>query len=372
MDAGTPVWQDAPWQEPPALQGEHVADVCVVGLGGSGLSCIEELLSLGQRVIGLDAGMVAGGAAGRNGGFLLAGTAAFYHDSVRTIGRERARAVYLRTLDQVERIASACPQAVRQVGSLRIFSSDEEAADGDAQYTAMRADRLPVERYDGPEGQGLRFPLDAAFQPLTRCHLLAEQVQAAGAQLFAHSRATSIAPGLVETPEGRVRCRTVIVAVDGALDRLLPQVRGKVWSVRLQMLATEPTDEIRLPYPVYRRWGYDYWQQLADGRIALGGFRDRDDGAADAAVQAHPTVVVQQALEDMLRTQIGVSAPVSHRWAALVGYTRDHVPFVGEVLPGVWALGGYSGTGNVIGALCGRGVAQQVVRGTTSLLAGII
>jgi hypothetical protein len=39
---------------------------------------------------------VAGGAAGRNGGFLLAGLAAFHHDAVAAHGRARARALYAR------------------------------------------------------------------------------------------------------------------------------------------------------------------------------------------------------------------------------------------------------------------------------------
>jgi len=39
-----------------------------------------------------------------------------------------------------------------------------------------------------------------------------------------------------------------------------------------------------------------------------------------------------------------------------------------EVRQGVWAIGGYSGTGNVIGALYGRMVAQVAVTGTSELL----
>ena len=61
--------------------------------------------------------------------------------------------------------------------------------------------------------------------------------------------------------------------------------------------------------------------------------------------------------ERFLRERLEVRVPVTHRWAALVGYTADAQPFFGEVRPGVWVCGGYSGTGNVIGALCGRQAA---------------
>jgi gamma-glutamylputrescine oxidase len=55
-----------------------------------------------------------------------------------------------------------------------------------------------------------------------------------------------------------------------------------------------------------------------------------------------------------------VSAPVSHRWAASVGYTADGMPIMEEVRPNVLAIGGYNGTGNVIGAICGRAAATNI------------
>ena len=77
-----PVWDEGPTLDLPTLQGPVDADVCVVGLGGSGLAAVHELLALGRSVVGVDAGIVGGAAAGRNGGFLLAGPADFHHDAV--------------------------------------------------------------------------------------------------------------------------------------------------------------------------------------------------------------------------------------------------------------------------------------------------
>ena len=75
---------------------------------------------------------------------------------------------------------------------------------------------------------------------------------------------------------------------------------------------------------------------------------------------------MQQAIEDLVRTRLGVSAAITHRWAASVGFTPDGLPYVGEVRPGVWAAGGYCGTGNLIGALCGRALATAVLGGDPS------
>ena len=45
----------------------------------------------------------------------------------------------------------------------------------------------------------------------------------------------------VVTSRGMVRARRVIVAVDGHLEQLLPELAGRVRTARLQMLATAPT-----------------------------------------------------------------------------------------------------------------------------------
>lgn len=298
--------------------------------------------------------MVAGGAAGRNGGFLLAGMARFYHQTVSDHGRDLARRLYQATLEQISRMKTETPQAIRQVGSLRIAASAEELEDCALHLQALQADGFTAEPYEGLEGQGLLIPSDAAFNPLLRCRVLAGRAVQAGARLFEHSPALLISGQEVQTPRGRVRCQKVLVAIDGRLEQLLPELKGRVRTARLQMLATAPV-EMRYPRPVYRRWGYDYWQQLPDGRIALGGMRDVG-GEAEWTIDAEPSEVVQRNLEQLL-PKLGIQAPITHRWAASVAYTPTGLPIAEEVRPGVWAIGAYSGTGNVVGALLGREVA---------------
>jgi gamma-glutamylputrescine oxidase len=362
----TPVWAGGAWRGLPTLDGDVSADVCVVGLGGSGLTCVGELLRRGVSVVGVDAGEVAGGAAGRNGGFLLAGTYDFYHDAVARHGHHRARRIYRLTMDEIRRIAAETPEAVRITGSLRIAESDEEAEDCRHHLAALLADDFPAEWYEGAEGRGLLLPNDGSFNPLLRCRILAHRAVQAGARLYEHTPALDIRPGEVRTPGGTIRCGRVIVAVDGRLEAIFPELDGRIRTARLQMLASAPTDEVRLPRPVYARWGFEYWQQLSDGRIALGGFRDAG-GESQWTHDAEPCEPVQDRLERFLRERIGVRAPITHRWAACVSFTTTGLPVLEEVRPGVLAVGGYSGTGNVIGALCGRGAAQLAVDGASEL-----
>ena len=361
-----PVWEDGSWAGLPRLEGDFETDVCVIGLGGSGLACVGELLRLGVRVVGLDACQIAGGAAGRNGGLLLAGTAAFHHNAVRELGRERAVALYRLTLQELNRMTEETPAAVRRTGSLRVALSLEEEKDCTEQLRAMQADALPVQPYDGAEGKGLLFPEDGVFNPLLRCRLLAKKAVEEGALLFEHSPALTFSGSEVRTPQGRVLCNKVIVAVDGGLAELLPELSSKVRTARLQMLATAPTVEVSLPRPVYARYGYEYWQQLPGGSVALGGFRDvGGEGEWTSSTEVSP--LIQERLTTFLREHVKVQAPVTHRWAASVGYVEGVLPLLEQPRENVWALGGYNGTGNVMGALYGRAAAQLAVTGSSSI-----
>jgi glycine/D-amino acid oxidase-like deaminating enzyme len=163
--------------------------------------------------------------------------------------------------------------------------------------------------------------------------------------------------GSVVTEQGTVFCDSVIVAVDGRLEALFPELEGRVRTARLQMLATGPAPEVDFSRPVYWRHGYEYWQQLPDQSIALGGFRDhalQDEWTMESA----PSEFIQGLLEKFLREHLKVTAPVTHRWAASVGYTPDGLPVLEEVRPKTWAVGGYNGTGNIVGALSARAAAR--------------
>ena len=364
---GGVVWDDAePVVSYPALEGTVNSDVCVIGLGGSGLAAIAECRRRGLSVLGIDATRVGGGAAGRNGGFLLAGMAEFHHDAIARFGRARAVAAYQLTLEELDRMAAG------GVGSFRRADSPAERADCEAHLNALLADGFPAAWHEGPDGEGVFVPTDAAFQPLARCRLEAKRVVSAGAHLFEATLATAIASGRVSTGGGTIHCATVIVAVDGGLEVLVPSLVGRVRTARLQMLATEPDPRVVIPRPVYSRWGYDYWHQRGDARIVLGGCRDLfvDD---EWDVPAEPTRAVQDALERLLRDVIGSGARVSHRWAGQSAFTPDLLPVVEAVDDGVIAIGGYSGTGNIVGRLCGRAAVELAIDGrseTAAILAG--
>jgi gamma-glutamylputrescine oxidase len=356
----------------PPLEGSVRADVCVIGLGGSGLAAIRRLQKRRvTRIVGLDAGGVAAGAAGRNGGFLLAGPAHFHHRARAAWGADLARALYDETLRGIREMQRETPSCVRPTGSVRLAADAAEAEDLVAHHAALVADGFAAELRDDPRGPTLRLPDDAVFHPQERCDLLAERAWDDGAWLYGHSPVVGIEPGRVVTARGEVRCGAILVCVDGGLDRLVPELAPRVRSVRLQMLATAPVAPGLFEGAWYYRSGLDYWQQLPDGRIVLGGCRDLDADQGRASVAA-TSEAVQAGLDACLRDVLGVRAAVTARWAGLVGYTDDHLPIIEQVRPDLFVAGGYCGTGNVIGRLAGEAVADLARGGAEPEIARLV
>jgi gamma-glutamylputrescine oxidase len=112
----------------------------------------------------------------------------------------------------------------------------------------------------------------------------------------------------------------------------------------------------------YARAGYDYWQQLPDGRLVLGGKRDASFDTEETDV-VETTEAIQAALDAFLEELVGYRPSVTDRWAGIWGTTADRLPFVGRVpgRDGVWVAGGYSGHGNALGLACGDLIARALL-----------
>lgn len=378
LPGSTPFWLDEPYEPRPALEGDVEVEACVIGGGVGGLSCARRLAGHGIETLLLEAGSVAGGASGRNGGFLIAGTAAFHNDARELYGAEAARAMYARTLEAQREIfelaeALGAGDSLRRIGLLRLAVSEEEAEHVCGHARALEEDGFPgelVERGELPAALrktghvGVFTPHDGALHPARWYRLLARAAEAAGARIHENSavRAPVPAPGEgpLVTGAGSVRARHVVVAADGALPALVPEYAGRVRSRRLHMVATKPLPPA-LESMVYARWGYEYLHQRTDGRILAGGFSDVDAGASYTDSDAGSPEIWER-VERYLREDLGTEPEVTHRWAGVVGYSDDRLPYVGE-LPGrprLYVAGGYSGTGNVPGFMCGRDIADTI------------
>jgi len=375
-----PGWDDDPtvpeWTGYDSLVGEATADACVIGLGGSGLAAIEDLAERGLSVIGVDAGRVAAAAAGRNGGFLSCGGAMSMVEADSSVSAELRALLYRETLAEQQRLAQRLgPDVVRHTGALELAGlpgdpvddGEEEAAAAElvrlkAEQEALAAIGVEVESYDGVLGQGFFTPDTALMNPVRRAFGLASMLPS-GVRLHEDSPVTLVRAGLVTTTRGSVRAKTIVVAVDGKLERLLPQLAPVVQTMRLQMVATKPITPGRVPCGVGYRAGYEWGQQDPAGRLLIGGGRDhfvQDETTFDD----EPTEQVQRWIDSAAARVAGEPVTITHRWAASVGYTEDRRALCIQVDDGVVACGGYSGSGNLVGPIAARAAAALALEGT--------
>jgi len=341
--------------------------VAVVGGGVTGCSCAVALAEAGLKVRLYEAREIGGGASGRNGGFALRGGAAAYPVMVESIGRERAASLWRWTEGELLELAGVAGDAFRPTSSLRIAADDEERAELEQEYEALRSDGFDVEWRDELPAPlrdrypaALFHPADGVLQPARVVRRLAARAAATGVEIHEHTRVTSTEETAAET---------VVVATDGYPSGLAGELEGLIVPTRGQVIATEPIPERFFAIPHYGRHGYDYWHQTEDGRIVAGGFRDvslQEEFTADEVL----TPKVQQALEDFVASLVERPLRVDYRWAGIFGMIFDFLPAVGRVPgeDGLWIAGGYSGHGNVLGFACGRLVARAILGDRDPLL----
>jgi gamma-glutamylputrescine oxidase len=246
-------------------------DIAVIGAGITGCACAAALAREGKRVRVYDARGVGEGASGRNGGFALRGAAARYDVARETYGADAARDLWRRTEAAVDRLEQIAGSAFRRTGSLRLAADAEERVEIEAEYEALREDGFAAEWRDEvphlrPDFRGAIFhPTDGAVQPAAFVQRLADRALDAGVAFVEHQRVEAL---------DALEAEQIVIATDGSGRGLLPELDDALWPARGQVIATEPLPERLFDCPHYARHGFDYWQQLEDGRIVLGGFRD--------------------------------------------------------------------------------------------------
>src|SRR5439155_21238899 len=158
---------------------------------------------------------------------------------------------------------------------------------------ALRADGFAVDWVDPLPpalerlfSAAILHPGDGAIHPARWVRRLAARAAAAGAEIVEQCAARL---DELEAP-------AVVVAVDAPSAGLLPELAGIVAPQRGQMLVTEPLRELVFERPHYAREGYDYWQQLPDGRLVVGGKRDVSL-ATEATATEETTELIQRELE---------------------------------------------------------------------------
>jgi glycine/D-amino acid oxidase-like deaminating enzyme len=391
----TSFWQaeareDADLPHFPALAGEVAADVVIVGAGITGCAAALWLVRAGARVVVLEGRRVAAGASGRNGGFLLSGTAEDYATAIARYGRERARRIWdfgvrnkQLAADLIGELAEHGWQSgFRRAGSLRIAASAAEFAAHEASVPQLREDGWQAElisqdhlperirpHYQG----GIYYPDDGEIQPARFVAGLGMLASQAGAIIHEESPVTTIervASGgfRLATAAGAVKAPHILLAANAWLPELASMLGADALAraivpTRGQMLATEPIAERLFDCPCYANEGYQYWRQLPDGRLAVGGWRNTSF-ESELTSDETPGNAVQDRLDAFVRETLALpDVAIERRWAGIMAFSPDGLPLVGALpgMAGAYVSGGYTGHGNASAILAARIVADLML-----------
>lgn len=376
-----PYWWDAPPPELDTAALPAACDVLVVGAGYTGLSAALQTARGGRHTVVLEAEVAGFGCSTRNGGQISTSIKPGFEALAAQHGAERAL-----------RILKEGYASLAWIGS---FVADEKidcdftvcgrfhAAHNQAQYErltralseeppglesgawlvprAQQRDELGTDAYWG----GVVYPRHASYHPARFHRGLLARALAAGATVIERCAALGLQRErqgfAVETAQGVIRAREVIVATNGYTGKLTPWLRRRVIPIGSYIIATEPLEPTLMArlFPTVRivsdtRKVVYYYRASPDRRRILFGGRVSWN-------EADPRRSAPRLHADLVRIFPELAGVrISHSWLGTVAYTFDTLAHVGSH-DGVRYAMGYCGSGAAMAAYLGMRIGQQAL-----------
>lgn len=367
-----------PFARAPALKGAQRASIAIIGGGYTGLSAALHLAEAGHDVAVLEAHRMGFGASGRNGGQLGSGQRQEQNWLEARLGRgdahllwelgEEAKALVRSLIDQHNMPVDYRPgiaHACRSAREVRAAHEYAETLSRDYGYDACRplgSDEMRAcigsKRYLGgsiDHGAGHLHPLNFALG-------LAAAARAAGARLFEGSEVERIdkstaAQPIVHTAHGTLRCDHLILACNGYLGALAPQVSAKVMPINNFIVATEPLGEREIlssPIAVAdSNFVVNYWRLSPDNRLLFGG--------GESYGHRFPADLRRTVSKPMLKIYPQLAGvKLDYAWGGTLAITMNRMPAFLRLAPNILSASGYSGHGLGMATLAGKVLAEAV------------
>jgi len=334
--------------------------VVVVGGGVVGLSVAWRLAASGSVTLVDPA--PARGASWVAGGMLAPVTESWPGESVLELG--------CASLDRWPAFAAALGVPLSTAGTVVVATDAADAAELSALASHLSSLGRPVDSLDGSAvrerepavGPGVRsglfVPGDLAVDNRLLLTALADAAREAGVT-FDSRRAREVGPGVVRFDDGELAADTVVVAAGAwsaslhpLLDGLVRPVKGEILRLRVRSGALPLTHTVRAlveSRPVYL-------VPRAGGEVVLGATQYEAGFDTDVTVAG-----VRDLLADAARVVPGAGEyALTETAAGLRAGSRDNLPLVGELEPGVLVATGHHRNGLLLAPLTAEAVCALV------------
>jgi len=360
--------------ERPSLAGDIRTDVVVIGAGYTGLSTALHAAQKGLSVVVVEAHRVGFGASGRNGGQVGTGWNKNQMWLAKRLGSDTARQLWDLTVEAKSLTRSLAadhaPEANYRAGVFQGEWSQSGAKDAQTygnwlqetyNYETEYLDRDAVQDVcKTTVYRGGLLDWDAGhIHPLRYVLGLARGAEAAGARIFERTEAIGVKSGEVRTSHGTIHADHVVLAGNGYLPDLNPQISSRVMPINSFIAATEPlgdrakdvlTKDIAVADD---QFVVNYFRLSEDGRLLFGG--------RESYTLGFPSDIVGALRNRMLKLFPQLDGvKIDYHWGGTLGITMTRLPMLREVAPGVIAAGGFSGHGVAITGLTGKIVAEAI------------
>lgn len=361
--------------------GDVATDVAIVGGGFTGLSTALHGAERGLDCHVLEATHIGFGGSGRNAGLVNAGLWLPPQDVRKKLGDEKGGALVKVLGEAPEYVLSLIERhqiraEATRTGTIHAAHSPKGFQELAARHAEWRRLGAPVDLLSREAAAemigtqafhgGLHDHRAGTINPMGYVRGLARAAKAAGAAISTGVSATKVAPDgagwRIETNQGVVNAKRVVLGTNAYTDKLWPDLAKAFTPIHYFQLATEPLGDRGAGVLPGRQGLWDTGPIMfsirrdAFGRIIIGSMGTAI-GEATGLSKRWAAKQLKRLFPDL--------GPVAFEtaWHGRIAMTPDHLPRIVRLADGVYAPIGYNGRGITPGTMFGRAIAELLAGG---------
>jgi len=359
------------------------SDIVIIGAGLAGLSAAWWLNKLDSSltIYILDKGTVGSGASGRNAGFITCGSTEHFSRMLSAYGENKAEEIWKFTeynhrliLDKFGKEVLERDCQYRNKGSWTLASTDHEVGVIKSTVSLLQGRGVNVEWkdsiFEGAEGflGGAYYSDDGEIHPLRWLWKMFFDCDNSRVNLLENREVFEIEEDnnglLINATSAKIKTQAIVLCTNAWAGELFSWLGDKIAPTRGQIIVTEPVGQFM--EPSYCSFVLDYFRQLVDGSVLIGGFRNADvEKEVGLTDEINP--LIHSKLENFLHTHFPLlrKKRITHRWSGVMGFAVDGYPMVGSLPedPRIFYNVGFTAHGLGFTFATGELVAKLILEG---------